>query len=64
MTGSERSGFEASTGNLYDDARIWLSSDTGVDDGLEPAAPVGYSSSAGTLADMRIVFDDDSDETS
>ncbi|MDJ0498786.1 MAG: hypothetical protein QNJ89_13215 [Acidimicrobiia bacterium] len=25
----------------------------------EPAAPVGYSSSAGTLADMRIVFEDD-----
>lgn len=28
---------------------------------VEPAAPVGYSSSAGTLADMRIVFDDDED---
>ena len=25
----------------------------------EPVAPVGYSSSAGTLADMRIVFEDD-----
>jgi paraquat-inducible protein B len=25
----------------------------------EPPAPVGYSSSAGTLADMRIVFDED-----
>jgi chromosome segregation ATPase len=25
----------------------------------EPSAPVGYSSSAGTLADMRIVFDDE-----
>jgi hypothetical protein len=24
-----------------------------------PAAPIGYSSSAGTLADMRIVFDED-----
>ena len=26
---------------------------------LAPVAPVGYSSSAGTLADMRIVFDED-----
>ncbi len=25
----------------------------------QPSTPVGYSSSAGTLADMRIVFDDD-----
>ncbi len=30
----------------------------------EPEAPVGYSSSAGTLADMRIIFDDDHEETS
>ena len=29
----------------------------------EPSAPVGYSSSAGTLADMKIVFDDESEET-
>ena len=28
----------------------------------EPSIPVGYSSSAGTLADMRIVFDEDEDE--
>lgn len=28
-------------------------------EGAEPVAPVGYSSSAGTLADMRIVFDED-----
>ena len=28
----------------------------------EPSAPMGYSSSAGTLADMRIVFEDPEEE--
>ncbi len=42
------------------DSRIAeLTSGEGGGESVEPAAPVGYSSSAGTLADMRIVFDED-----
>ena len=42
------------------DARIaQISSGEEPPEGTEPAATVGYSSSAGTLADMRIVFDED-----
>ena len=36
-----------------------LSSGEVPDEPLAPVTPVGYSSSAGTLADMKIVFDED-----